>query len=483
MNQTELDMKIRPELNRRQFLQTTALAASALPFMGNAAEPFLFLQRSSVFDQLKRFAAEKWAQANAAAKAEGKEMLPEFRSLFAAAEKGDWPAIRNVWRELQKYAPPCENGGPRDWRMHGIQSTAVQEIYGAFENIMGGEDGYAIAFGRDIIESIPRGSIYFGGTDPGRFVITALCKSHVNGDPFFALTQNARAGRAYLRYLRGMFGSRIYVPTNEDSARAFSQYLEDAQRRQKENKLRPGEEVKVEDGKMHVSGQVAVMAVNGLLSELIFDKNPDREFYIEESFPLDWMYPRLSPHGLIMKINRRPLPGLSDETVGCDREYWMRYIQPMIGDWLKYDTSVGEIVGFVEKTQVNRDLSGFRGDPSFVRNDQPQKLFSKLRSSIGGVYSWRANGAKAPIAKARMLKEADFAFRQAFALCPRSLEAVFRYTAQLASQERFDDAILVVETARKLDQENVMFSSLLQQLNLSRERQHIAALGVGKNAA
>src|SRR2546422_8103818 len=45
------DMKIRPDLNRREFLQTTALAASALPFMGASAETFLALERSSVSDQ------------------------------------------------------------------------------------------------------------------------------------------------------------------------------------------------------------------------------------------------------------------------------------------------------------------------------------------------------------------------------------------------------------------------------------------------
>jgi len=36
------------------------------------------------------------------------------------------------------------------------------------------------------------------------------------------------------------------------------------------------------------------MTINGLLAKIIFDKNPNREFYIEESFPLDWMYPYLN---------------------------------------------------------------------------------------------------------------------------------------------------------------------------------------------
>lgn len=461
------DMKIRPELNRRQFLQTTALAASALPFMGVSAEPFLSLERSSVYDQLKRFAAEKWAQASAAARAQGKQMLLEFKPLFAAARKGDWPAIRNIWREMQKHAAPWKNGDPRDWRLHGIQTTAVQEIYGAFENIMGAEDRYAIAFGRDIIESIPRGSIYFGGTDPGRFVITALCKSQVNGDPFFTFTQNSLADRGYLQYVRGMYGDRIYIPTDEEHQKCFNEYMTDAHRRMKENKLKPGEDLEELDGnRMNVSGQVAVMAINGLLAKLIFDRNPEREFYLEESFPLDWMYPHLEPHGLILKINRQPLAELSDDVLKHDREYWMRYIQPMIGEWLTCDTPVGEIAAFVDKRHVKHDLGGFKGDPRFVQNGRPQRLFSKLRSSIGGLYSWRVANAENPVEKERMLKEAGHAFRQAFALCPSSPEVVFRYTSLLAARgERcLDDATLIVETALKVDPEHAQFPCLLEQL-------------------
>src|SRR5206468_11924677 len=141
-----------------------------------------------------------------------------------------------------------------------------------------------VAFGQAAIDSIPARSIYFGGTDPGRFVITALQKSHVHADPFFTLTQNALADGSYLEYLRRMYGASIYIPTGEDSQRCFDQYLEDDQRRLKENKLKPGEDVKIIDGKTQVSGQVAVMAINGLLSKIIFDKNPGHKFYLEDCF-------------------------------------------------------------------------------------------------------------------------------------------------------------------------------------------------------
>ena len=113
---------------------------------------------------------------------------------------------------------------------------------GAFEDFAGGEDKYCIAFGRDIIDSIPPGSIYFGGTDPGRFLVTALCKSQVNADPFFTLTQNALADGTYLDYLRGMYGDKIYIPTDEDSQKCFQDYMADAQRRSQQNTTQAGRE-------------------------------------------------------------------------------------------------------------------------------------------------------------------------------------------------------------------------------------------------
>ena len=109
-----------------------------------------------------------------------------------------------------------------DERLQGVQWQAVKEVWGAFTAFAWGDEKYCIAFGRDIIESIPPGSIYFGGTDPGRFLVTALCKSQVNADPFYILTQNALADGGYLAYLRGMYGDKIYTPTDADSETMLS---------------------------------------------------------------------------------------------------------------------------------------------------------------------------------------------------------------------------------------------------------------------
>ncbi len=260
----------------------------------------------------------------------------------------------------------------------------------------------------------------------------------------------------------------IHTPTPDESSKAYNEYMTDAFQRKQVGQLRTGEEVREEGGRVTVAGQVAVMAINALLCRTIFDANPEHEFYIEESFPLDWMYPYLTPYGIIMKLNRQPLAGLDEDTLQRDHEFWRQYSDRLIGDWITYETPVKEICDFVEKVYIQRDLRGFKGDPKFIRDDNAQKAFSKLRSSIGGVYAWRVNNARSTTEQQRMVKEADFAFRQAFAYCPYSPEAVFRYVQLLAGVGRFDDALLISRTALRLDPFNSSVASLVDQLSKMR---------------
>src|SRR5208282_1830427 len=295
--------------------------------------------------------------------------------------------------------------------------------------------------------------------DPGRFVVTALMESHAAGKPFFALSQNPLTDATYLHYLRAMYGGEIYTPTDEDLQKSLQDYMTDAQRRlahdrqfpNEPRQLKPGDEDVRQDsnGRIQVSGQMSVIGIRELLTRTIFDKNPDREFYVVEGFPLDWMYPYLEPHGLIMKINRQQLPELSDEIVQRDSDYWTKTVTPMIGGWLKPDTTIEEVAAFAEKIHVKKDLSGFAGDPQFSQSEYWCKNFSKLRSSIGGLYAWRAQHAADAGEKKRMNDAADFAFRQSWALCPYSPETVLRYVNLLISQNRRADALLVAETAAK----------------------------------
>jgi thioredoxin-like negative regulator of GroEL len=279
------------------------------------------------------------------------------------------------------------------------------------------------------------------------------------------------------RSLGGVYPDReIYTPTPEDGNRCMQEYMRDAAQRAQNHQLKPGENVSYDpaSGRMALSGQIAVMAINGLITKVIFERNPKNDFYVEESLPIDWMYPHLSPFGIIMKINREPVRELTEDMVNRDHEFWSQYSQRFIGNWITYDTPVKDIAAWVEKTYLRRNFNGFTGDRKFVRDDQAQKAFSKLRSAIGGMYLYRvATTVPGTPEHQRAIKEADFAFRQAVAFCPYSPEAVGHYINLLVSQEmrRFDDALLLATTLRKLDPYNGFAIGLVDQVTRWRNEQ------------
>jgi beta-lactamase regulating signal transducer with metallopeptidase domain len=427
--------------------------------------------RQQQIDQLKVFSAAKLKQSQTLAAAAGEKISPEYRRFFNAAVNGDWQTVTNLFESFKQRHPQYERkpGIRQDPGLRTSYWSPVLEICLAYENVVLCDPKYDQIAVDDIINSIPAGSIYFGGTDPGRGLPTAFCKSHADADPFFTLTQNALADGTYCDYLQSMYGGKIYVTTSNDLQRCFQEYTEDAKKRLQNHQLEPGENDRIgTNGDLQISGQVAVMKINGLLTKIIFDRNPAREFYVEESFPLAWMYPYLEPHGLIMKINRQPLPQLSEDVIRQDHDFWSGIAAPAIGDWLTDDASVAQVAAFVEKVQLKRDFSGFKGDPQFVQSDYAQRMFSKFRSSIAGLYAWRLNHAADPADKERMAREADFAFRQAWALCPYSPEAVFRYVNFLLEQKRVADALLVAETAAQMPamqgRDGAQMRTLVEQL-------------------
>ncbi|HUA64770.1 MAG TPA: DUF2723 domain-containing protein [Alphaproteobacteria bacterium] len=289
--------------------------------------------------------------------------------------------------------------------------------------------------------------------------------------PFMAWGRHVEA----YRRAEGVYPhNEIYIPSPEDSQTCFNEYYADVQRRMQLNQLQPGEDVSVDpvSGKMQVSGQVAVMMINGLLCKVIFDNNPTNDFFVEESFPLPWMYPYETPFGVIMKINRDPQSELTQDVFDRDHKFWSDYSQRLCGDFINYDTSVQQIADFVQRTYIQNNFKGFMGQRSFVRDEDAQKAFSKLRSSQAGMYAWRCSPQcppeyrqKTPELESALERETDFAFKQAFAFCPYSPEAVFRYVQFLMQFNRIDDALLVAKTCLKLDPYNDSVSHLIDELN------------------
>ncbi len=263
-------------------------------------------------------------------------------------------------------------------------------------------------------------AVFYGGTDPGRFVPTYMIYSaHVREDVYL-ITQNALADNTYMNVMRDLYGDRIYIPSQQDSNQAFQEYVADVQA----GRIPAGAAVSIEGGRVSVQGVQGVMTINGILAKMIFEKNKRlHDFYVEESYVIPWMYPYLEPHGLIMKINKDELPGLTPEMVKNDREFW---------DWY---------------------IARLKGNEKFIRDVVARKTFSKLRSAIAGLYAAR-----------RMFDESEYAFRQAIALYPLSPEANFRLADIHMQQGEFPQAREIIEAFLKEDTENDRVRDFLNQI-------------------
>ncbi|MCL1922020.1 MAG: DUF2723 domain-containing protein [Kiritimatiellaeota bacterium] len=342
-------------------------------------------------------------------------------------------------------------------------------------------------------------AVLFGGTDPGRFVPTYMifCESAVkprhryqspwmkasdpayDGSTFdrsdvYIITQNALADNTYMGYIRdhydhtrprveggvptGNITNRlkwqqkvfawgwtalgrqndypkkpIRIPTQEDSQKAFHQLVEDW----RAGKAPPNAELKIVGGKVQVTGALGVMAINGILARWIFDWNKEEhDFYVEESYVIPWMYPYLRPAGVIMKIEKEPLPPPQRDRQSGELE----------GTWKE----------IVEKDKAYWDqLTGeFLAREEFCRSKDAQKSFAKMRSAIAGLYLNRA-----------LYAEAEYAFKQAVDLCPESPEGRFRLAELYMNQRRYEEARDLLAEYLKYDQYNQSAKGFYDQLD------------------
>ena len=320
-----------------------------------------------------------------------------------------------------------------------------------------------------------KGAILFGGTDPGRFVATYMIQVESQVSPrartqlakypesatfdrrdVYIITQNALADSTYMHSVRDHYGAGrpdpkhpetlqdrsswqgalfdfawqrlgreeayprepIWVPGESDLQMALQQYLEELRTRPR----LPGEDVKVEGGRVSVQGLASIMAVNGNVIREIIDHNKGQHaFYIEESYAIPWLYPYLEPYGIILKINREPLPQLTAATVARDRAYWDRLFEDL------------------------------HHDPRFNRDDVAEKTFAKLRTVIGGLYAFR-----------HMLPEAEYAYKQAIALCPDGPDGNLHLAQLYVEDGRYDDGVAVLQEYQKHDRYNLRIREVIR---------------------
>jgi hypothetical protein len=288
--------------------------------------------------KVARFGRSRREFVYATARRTGKPVPPDVERFFDAIEAGDWERIETEWKGLSKRSHQYE-GSTDDPGLDPFW-MAVLDAYGAAEQAHEWPAQQLLDYGNAILGSLRPGMVYVGGTDNGRW-IPELLNETGEGESHVMITQNALADGRYLEYLTELYGGRLTTLTSEDSQRAFQDYLADAQRRLEHDQqfpdepkqLRPGEDVRVVDGKVQVSGQVAVMSINEKLLQAMMTKNPDLSFAIQESFPFKGTYADALPLGPLMELRAREGQDASmAERAEQTLDYWRGAAQQLLSD-------------------------------------------------------------------------------------------------------------------------------------------------------
>jgi hypothetical protein len=224
----------------------------------------------------------------------------EVGRFFEAMEAGRWDEIEGLAKALRE-----------NLRSAGLIQLwpPVHEAWGAVQEARNWPAQKLLDYGDAVLGSLRPGMVYVGGTDPGRWIPTMLNETS-EGEHHMVLTQNALADGTYLDYVNFLYGDRLNSLNGDDSKRAFEDYLTDARKRLQHDQefpdeakqVRPGEDIRTVDGKVQVSGQVAVMSINEKLLQALMAKNPDLSFGLQESFPLKSTYADAVPLGPIMEL-------------------------------------------------------------------------------------------------------------------------------------------------------------------------------------
>jgi hypothetical protein len=280
--------------------------------------------------RLKEFAKQKRQETEQLAAKLHLDVPPEARAFFKAAEAGDWISVSNrfgrIWRPTEQH--PLRG-------LDNAMYVPIRDTFMAYEQFQGWDEILRQKFADSILSSMPAGSVYFGGTNPGRY-FPAVIHDRANSPDIFLVSQTDLPTSFYPDYVRLTYGSCLRIPTEKDVNQAL---------------CRSGDEVR--------SAGPLTMELN-FLTKAIFEYNRDKhEVYVEESFVIPWMYPYLEPHGLIMKLNIAPLTQLDPSIVARDRQYW----------------------GALTKELLST--------PTFLSNEQARTAYAKLRSAIAGLYAYR----------------------------------------------------------------------------------------------
>lgn len=378
-----------------------------------------------VTSKVHEFAGNRLRVAHALAKRANAKVPPDVEAFFEAAEAEDWEKTRQTFEALQARMHSDSNEDLRPvW-------SAVHETFGVVEIAREWPAQQLLDYGQAILGSLKPGMVYVGGTDAGRYIPTLLNETS-GGERHVILTQNALADRTYLDYVQFLNEEQMSTLGGEDSDRVFSEYLADAQKRATHDRdnpdapsqLRPGEDVRIEDNRVAVSGQVAVMTINEKLLTMLMAKNPELSFALEESFPFKSTYDQATPLGPVMEL-RSPTAETTwtAETAASVVDYWRAAADKVLAD-----------------------------------TDRPPGAPERK------AYSQMASAQAALLSEHGLQAEAEQTYRLALTLSLDSPNPVFGYVQTLLKANKSAEAIAVAEAASRAAPHNQTFSDLAKNI-------------------
>jgi hypothetical protein len=341
----------------------------------------------------------------------GVEVPDDVKRFFDAVESGNWDEIDARFKVLAGTEPNASASA--SGRQPGLEKlwSAIIDAYGAAEQTHLWPAQQLLDYGNAALGSLRPGMVYVGGSDNGRW-IPEMLNDTSDGERHVVVTQNGLADATYLDYISVRYGDRLNMLTEEDSRGAFQEYVADAQKRLQHDKefpdepkqVRPGEDIQVKDGKVQVSGTVAVMAINERILQVLMRKNPDLSFAAQESFPMKGTYADAIPLGPLMELRADGQNAFTADRAAQSLDYWRTTAQQVLSNPLASGSSV-----------------------------------------TLGAYSHDVNAAANLLAAHNFNAEAEQAYRLSRQLMPSNIEAAFGLSGVLVRAGRNDEARQVLD--------------------------------------
>lgn len=336
-----------PTVAKVASVSTKPSSASAPVFAHDPVLPFPHTVEEIVAGKLSQFAKSRRELAHALARRHNVEVPEDVERFFAAVESGKWEDIEATFSKIDggdSSAGASPNRSPALLHLW----PAIIDAFGAAEQVHEWPAQKLLDYGNAVLDSLRPGMVYVGGTDNGRW-IPELLNDTSEGERHIVITQNGLADSTYLDYVRLQYDDRMGNLSDDDSQRAFKEYVADAEKRLKHDQehpeepkqIRPGENIRIEDGKTQVSGRVAVMSINESLLQSLIAKNPDLSFAIQESIPLKGTYAEAMPLGPLMELHAEDgQTAFNAERAAQTLDYWRNTAQQILSDPVSADSTV-----------------------------------------------------------------------------------------------------------------------------------------------